>query len=96
MAKSSDLATSLQGDRHSLGNESHSLDNEKQLLHIASPARLKKRLPSQEMRKIILVLCRLLVVKNSNFRSCEPQPERFTEAFYKSNGSREIVKAPLS
>ena len=67
----SDLVTAMQSDSHSLGNEdqslgndahslgngNQSLGNEQQLLQIANPARLKKRLPLQDMRNIILELC---------------------------------------
>jgi ATP-dependent DNA helicase RecG len=48
---------SLGNARHSLGNEGHSLGNEAQLQQIAQPARDKKRLPPQEMRRILLELC---------------------------------------
>lgn len=57
-------ADSLGNAHHSLGNETYSLgkenqflDYETELLRIASPARLKKRLPAEEMKKIILLLC---------------------------------------
>ena len=70
-ARPSDLVTAMQSDSHSLGNEdqslgndahslgngNQSLGNEQQLLQIANPARLKKRLPLQDMRNIILELC---------------------------------------
>ena len=40
-----------------LGNGNHSLGNDNQLQQIARSARIKKRIPSQEMRKILLDLC---------------------------------------
>ena len=49
---------SLGNEVHSLGNKTHSQDNEKHLLQIARPACLKKRLPAQEMHKVIIELCR--------------------------------------
>jgi len=48
---------SLGNGDHSLGNDDHSLGNEAQLQKIARQAQIKKRIPQQEMRKILLELC---------------------------------------
>ncbi|MBL1275685.1 MAG: putative DNA binding domain-containing protein [Ectothiorhodospiraceae bacterium] len=48
---------SLGSADHSLGYDNDSLVNNGQLLQIAQQARNKKRIPQQEMRKILLELC---------------------------------------